>query len=63
MQRQHEQLATSENLTTLSILTASFSKIRQIRETSFTSGVPPLSKIISVKQPILNFKHGLQTLV
>jgi hypothetical protein len=45
---QHEQLATAENLTTLSILTASFSKIRQIRETRFISRAPSL-KIISFK--------------
>jgi hypothetical protein len=38
---QHEQLATAENLTTLSILTAFFySRILQIRETGFTSRVP-----------------------
>jgi hypothetical protein len=33
---QHAQLATLENLTTLSILTACFSRVLQIRKTSFT---------------------------
>jgi hypothetical protein len=36
MHGQHAKLATAQNLPTLFILTASFSKILQIRETSFT---------------------------
>jgi hypothetical protein len=45
------QLATAENLTTRSILVASFRKIRQIRKTSFTS----LKKTVSFERLILKF--------
>jgi hypothetical protein len=38
--RQHAQLATAKNLTTMSILTPRFSRILQITKTSFTSRVP-----------------------
>jgi hypothetical protein len=43
MHGQHAQLPIAENVTTLSNLSASFSKIRQIRETSLTVHREPLS--------------------
>jgi hypothetical protein len=50
-----EQLATAENLTTLSILTACFSRILQIRETSFISYIEilPVCNIAALKRAIL----------
>jgi hypothetical protein len=44
---QLEQLATAENLSTLSILTECFSRIFQIRETSFTVPLFVLSSLLN----------------
>jgi hypothetical protein len=53
----HAQLATAENLTTLSFLTACYSRILQIRETSFTvlyKEIPPVCNIVAFKRAIFN---------
>jgi hypothetical protein len=50
--RQHAQLATAENLTTLSILTASFSRILQIRASVLHREV----SCLAFKRPCLKFQ-------